>query len=471
MSLDEWLEEPGNEQLLSEHNEVLERAKIHEGNRPEKGSRRRLLRRLESEQKRHEYRTRRKKTEVLFTPPMYPPCTISIYDLKKTMIKDLRCEIRSLNSYILARTVNPAVKMDAVVALVEDEEGNVVLMRILHEWLLYHGSRLDENMVLLVKQPCLQWISDKEYEIKIDHVSDVVIIPLFDGRVPLSWRDESLNDISEWSYDNWAKIGDEASKKGEHRFAVEWYGTRRHYRRRKRSDHDRYTKALECSPPADIAALLLFSRSDGYFQTHQYETALRDLEKATGCPEISEHLLRRKAQVLYHLQQYQECCEAYNELLNNHPGRQSDNDRLNDAIARLAEQQHGSYNFKKMQDNAIHSRTLLLDHATYQGPVVLGESKMHGRGLFTTKAVKAGDLLLCEKAFSYTFSAKDTSSTIQVNPETKFVARGSTIDLTTATITKLQAYPSKIPQLTALHRGTFPEAITIDKANNPLIDT
>ena len=232
---------------------------------------------------------------------------------------------------------------------------------------------------------------------------------------------------------------------------------------------------MECSPPADIAAIILFLRSDGYLQAHQYEAALHDLEKVTVCPELSEHLLRRKAQVFYHLQRYQECCETYKAHLQSRPGLHSDTNCLNNAIERLAEQQHGRYDFKAMQNKAVHSTTLLLDHATYQGPVVLKKSKIQGRGLFTTKAVKAGDLLLCEKAFSYLFSPHKTinppSNTLQVNTETKLVSRGASLDLTTATMTKMQKCPSEISKITNLHHGTFPKAITTDATNNPLIDT
>ena len=230
MKLNEWLENPANDMLLREHNEALEKAKMHGGNRPEqKGSLRRLLRRFKSQQKKHEAQARRQEPEVLFIPSMYPPCTILIENLKKTMIKDLRFDSRSLDSYILVRTVNQPAKMSTVMVIVEDENENVVLLRILREWLICHDHRLGEDMVLLVKQPCLQWISDKEYEIRVDHVSDIMFVPLFDESVPLSWRDKYLKDISEWSFEKWAEMGDEASKKGEHVLAVEWYEIYRYY--------------------------------------------------------------------------------------------------------------------------------------------------------------------------------------------------------------------------------------------------
>jgi len=46
-----------------------------------------------------------------------------------------------------------------------------------------------------------------------------------------------------------------------------------------------------------------------------------------------------------------------------------------------------------------------MDNASYSGPIEVRSSPGRGRGLFTTKPVKAGELLLCEKAFSYCFAA------------------------------------------------------------------
>lgn len=52
-----------------------------------------------------------------------------------------------------------------------------------------------------------------------------------------------------------------------------------------------------------------------------------------------------------------------------------------------------------------------MDRATYVGLIEVRdcEIKEHGRGLFTTKDVKAGELLLCEKSFSAVFAGTDES--------------------------------------------------------------
>jgi hypothetical protein len=49
-----------------------------------------------------------------------------------------------------------------------------------------------------------------------------------------------------------------------------------------------------------------------------------------------------------------------------------------------------------MHTQAHKLRPPCLNHATYVGPVSIKAAGSRGRGLFTTKEVKAGDLLLVE---------------------------------------------------------------------------
>ncbi|KAK2629035.1 hypothetical protein QTJ16_002138 [Diplocarpon rosae] len=75
-----------------------------------------------------------------------------------------------------------------------------------------------------------------------------------------------------------------------------------------------------------------------------------------------------------------------------------------DTHRRVAEKKRGVYDFNKLY-KATKCRPLLLDAATFQGPVEAQESPGRGRYLYTTRAVKAGELLLCEKVFAYCYAA------------------------------------------------------------------
>ena len=65
---------------------------------------------------------------------------------------------------------------------------------------------------------------------------------------------------------------------------------------------------------------------------------------------------------------------------------------------RLGEQERSAYDFKAIREEMSKVSPPHLDHATFVGSVTV---KVSWSGLFTTKAVKAGDLILCEKAFAH----------------------------------------------------------------------
>jgi hypothetical protein len=80
------------------------------------------------------------------------------------------------------------------------------------------------------------------------------------------------------------------------------------------------------------------------------------------------------------------------------------------AKARLHEQETGEYDFRQMLKQS-ESTPPLIDCATFSAGVEVRESPGRGRGLFLTKRVLAGELLICEKAFAYAYvDEKDASN-------------------------------------------------------------
>ena len=115
------------------------------------------------------------------------------------------------------------------------------------------------------------------------------------------------------------------------------------------------------------------------------------------------------------------------------------------------------------------------DISTYIGPVTVEKSETRGRGLFTTKEVKAGDLLLCEKAFLYAFRdhrvIEHPDMTIMTNVVTGVMTMGAQADLIEMVVRKLHQNPSLIPTITDLHRGSYEPVVTADADGTPLVDS
>lgn len=145
------------------------------------------------------------------------------------------------------------------------------------------------------------------------------------------------------------------------------------------------------------------------------------------------------------------------------------------AEKRLSEQEKGEYDFKAMY-KAAERTPPHLDNATYVGPVTIKTSEGRGRGLFTTRDVVAGELLLCEKAFSYCFASREegavsSKTSILMNLHTKRGTVGTQADLITDTVQKMLRNPSLMPSFTALHHGDYKPVKETEIDGLPVVDT
>lgn len=127
-----------------------------------------------------------------------------------------------------------------------------------------------------------------------------------------------------------------------------------------------------------------------------------------------------------------------------------------------------------MQLEATKRRPPLLDHATYVSPVSVRPTESRGRGLFTTKAVKAGDLLFCEKAFEHAFHDADDSSkglALSINAQTDTMTVGTQADLIGFIVQKLYKNPFLLSIFTDLYHGSYKPIDVSEVDGIPVVDT
>lgn len=217
------------------------------------------------------------------------------------------------------------------------------------------------------------------------------------------------------------------------------------------------------------------NRSLAFLKTKQFDAALSD----TGFPNFGsnpiEKALFRAAEALYFLGRFSECCEVLVLLRTNFPNNKQALMVLDRARNRYNEQSTGHYDFKLLQAEVKKLRPPHLDHATYIGPVEIRKTEGKGRGLFVTNTVKAGDLLLCEKAFSHAYATESDEGTskvtLLVNPETNKAFTGGQADLIKTIMQKLYHNPSVAPAFTTLHHGTYEAVSTSAVDGKPVVDT
>ena len=159
-----------------------------------------------------------------FVPPPYPPSTTRLKKLKPIYIKDLRLETHHRGSYLLIRSITPPNRMTAIMAIVEDENGDATLLQLYQqsdENIRPTTSIITENDVFIIKEPFFKVTSDGGYGLRIDHVSDLVYIDTSNNILPTQWA-PSVLDIDKTAGD-WKVEGNNAMKRKQYWTAVQRY--------------------------------------------------------------------------------------------------------------------------------------------------------------------------------------------------------------------------------------------------------
>ncbi|OBT82079.1 hypothetical protein VE02_09298 [Pseudogymnoascus sp. 03VT05] len=398
-----------------------------------------------------------------FIAPAYSPCITPVADLKHITIDELQLETHHRGTYILLRCVTPPNRMTAIMVLAEDKNNDVVSLQMYqqeNEEVRPATDIANLGIVLLVKEPYYKIMSDGEYGLRVDHLSDIVQLKGSDDRIPSDWQPRVIE--VEQSAEELKLKGNLAMKEGNFWESIAIY-----------------SEALAQPTSVDEADTIKRNRSLAFLRTKQFDAALSD----TGFPNFgenaSEKAMFRAGEALYHLGRFDECCKVLAMLCRLYPLNALAPASLDRSKSRLKEQKTGEFDFKLLQAEAKKLRPPHLDHATYIGPVEVRQTASKGRGLFVTKGVKAGDLLLCEKAFAHCYAPEESDakksgeSTISIlmNPETNTAFMGTQADLLMGIVQKMYHNPSVSSAFTALYHGDY-KGVDIDVVDQtPVVDT
>jgi hypothetical protein len=239
-----------------------------------------------------------------------------------------------------------------------------------------------------------------------------------------------------------------------------------------------YNAALGCSTSPQEGKTVRLNRALAYLKNEYFDAALADTECLASPSDAAEKALYRAGQALYGLGRFSECHDILTLLCKKYPNNADAARELTRVRCRLGEQRSGNYDFKVIYEEISKLRPPHLDHATFIGPVTVKASTGCGRGLFTTSAVKAGDLILCEKAFAHCYAntaegseAKSSKISLLVNIHTNRITMGTQSDLITMIVQKLWRNPSFLPEFASLYHGSYKPVDVIEVDNRPIVDT
>ena len=175
----------------------------------------------------------------------------------------------------------------------------------------------------------------------------------------------------------------------------------------------------------------------------------------------NEKALFRAARASYGLGCFAKSRSHLAKLVELYPGNTAATRDIERCELRFREQA-GEFDFASMLEEAVAKQpSPRMDRAAYIGPLEVRQCTIesHGRGLFTTKAVKAGELLLCEKAFATAFAPSDSQVAPEINPSKEAKSDDSKwrlklrAELAGDTFVKLCRNPSVVSAFADLYPG------------------
>lgn len=172
-----------------------------------------------------------------------------------------------------------------------------------------------------------------------------------------------------------------------------------------------------------------------------------------------EKALFRKAEALYQLRRFKETKEVLGYMISLYPCNKIASHRM-ERVSRRLQEEAGIYDFASMLKENM--QPVKSDRASYIGSVEVRACKVksRGRGLFLKKSVNAGELLLCEKAFSVSLLSihDDDSNDHGLSGNGLDVARD---DLHKDCVFQFHRNPSLFSAFKGLHPGHYsPEEIS-----------
>ena len=173
---------------------------------------------------------------------------------------------------------------------------------------------------------------------------------------------------------------------------------------------DRFDTALSLHHSPLLGATIRYNRTKVYMALRYYDNVTDDVDCLVLQEHLRENALIRGIEAAYQLQNYDICHNYLGFLRHYFPNNPHHDGWVGRVCTRIKETRYGRYDFTSIWKNPPSADSPFVDLASYFGPIEPRETQAWGRGLFATKPVKAGELLLCEKALSVVLSDRAPQS-------------------------------------------------------------
>ncbi|EPS45106.1 hypothetical protein H072_902 [Dactylellina haptotyla CBS 200.50] len=446
---------PSDSELLLIQRFLYQNSKENAGKKPKtRFSRRELIQTLEDRTIEDEGLSLtsviHKTAEVEVEP--YAPSVEKLEGLKKIFIEDLTMQTRHHGTIVFLRTITDMKRLVTDCAIVEDEKGEATQLQVFN---LGGNTNLQElfpkGQIVAIKESMYRYSNTSIPSIRVDHFTDMVFLDGDDPMVPEKWVVPALDMTAEEFMD----LGNKCLKEGKTKDAIRMY-----------------TAAVKVADTDAMRLSLLLKLSLAHLRRSEWEHALVKAELALKIEPDNEKALYRKSKALYELGQFRKCGNTVAKIVSLYPNNPEAKKDFAIVRERITEETFGVYNFGKMVAMAQKDTPqTVYDFADFTQPVYVKQSSISGFGVFTRKEVKAGDLLVCSKAF-VNCRGCNNGAVLTINPEEMKVSLSPSGFASIAVLEKMRRLPSTVSSILQLHSGLEPEERRkIGESENLIIDS
>lgn len=239
-----------------------------------------------------------------------------------------------------------------------------------------------------------------------------------------------------------------------------------HYKNRRfRAAARTYTRGIEAEPASSALKLVLhLNRAAANLKIEAFRAAHRDsqtvlemLDAGVVGPDATKaKALLRRAQAEERMQLNGRAMSSYEELLADLPGSAEGSSGIARVAAKLEAARTGAYDWVTLFSSSMSGNdSSCHDVADFVGPcrVERAQGRGGGRGVFATRDVEVGELLLVEKAFACEFpSKKEMLISLDLHLKTSNTASQTT--LVSTVIAKVLDDPSLADVVHSLYAGS-----------------
>ncbi|GAA6013669.1 hypothetical protein JCM10207_004811 [Rhodosporidiobolus poonsookiae] len=225
-----------------------------------------------------------------------------------------------------------------------------------------------------------------------------------------------------------------------------------------------YSDGLAASPSDEQKLLPHLDRAQAHLLIGNFASAFRDasavlayLDKDVSSPlgSLLKATLRR-ARALEGLRLLDEAKTAYEAVREVDPSGAEGKDGVKRVEKMLGQSKTGEYDWQALESLRTEKDAMQVEVGDFVGPVKVVEFKERGggRGVVATGDIKAGELVLVEKAFAVGRPQNDTSSSVlAVNLHLGRSEKGADLVLAGSIVSRLMDDPSTLPIFNSLYGG------------------